>query len=394
MFSNQFRLFLKNAREKVIMPLLTSWHQVLKKSLRVAFILLLGTSIGWLSHAQPATARALPESNFVTQTVKETGPAVVQVNVSRSIGNNVPDFLKPFLGGIQPTPPGGRGLQGIGSGFVLSKDGKILTNAHVVSQADTVMVSFSDGRVLAGEVLGKDPVTDVAVIQVEASDLPTVRVGDSDAVEQGEWAIAIGNPLGLQKTVTVGVISATHRFGSEIGVPDKRIGFIQTDAAINPGNSGGPLLNENGEVIGINSAIIGGAQGLGFAIPINTGQQIAEQLIARGTVEHPYIGIQMMALNPLVKEQINRLPGQNIQIEADQGILVMAVERQSPAAKAGLRPGDTIQRIDGEPVNDAEQVQRQIEAVGIGNALQLEVQREQQTLDLTVEPQQLPSQMQ
>jgi S1-C subfamily serine protease len=393
MFNNQFRLFLKNAIEKGISPLLTFWRKVLKQSLRVALILLLGTSIGWLGHAEPATARTLPESSFVTQTVKETGPAVVQVNVSRSLGGNVPDFLKPFLGGTQPTPPGGRALQGIGSGFVISKDGKILTNAHVVSQADTVMVSFSDGRVLAGEVLGKDPVTDVAVIQVEASDLPTVRVGDSDTVEQGEWAIAIGNPLGLQKTVTVGVISATHRFGSEIGVPDKHIGFIQTDAAINPGNSGGPLLNENGEVIGINSAIIGGAQGLGFAIPINTGQQIAKQLIARGTVDHPYIGIQMMALNPLVKEQINRLPGQNIQIEADQGILVMAVERQSPAAKVGLRPGDTIQKIDGEPVNDAEQVQRQIEAAGIGNALQLEVQREQKTLEITVEPQQLPSQM-
>jgi S1-C subfamily serine protease len=393
MFSHQFRLFFEKAREKAIAPLLTSWRQVLKQSLRVVFILLLGTSIGWLSPAEPATARALPESSFVTQTIKETGPAVVQINVSRSLGGNVPDFLKPFLGGIQPTPPGGRGLQGIGSGFVLSQDGKILTNAHVVTQADTVMVSFSDGRVLAGEVLGKDPVTDVAVIQVEASDLPTVKVGDSDAVEQGEWAIAIGNPLGLQETVTVGVISATHRFGSQIGIPDKRIGFLQTDAAINPGNSGGPLLNENGEVIGINSAIIGGAQGLGFAIPINTAQQIAAQLISQGSVDHPYIGIQMLALNPLVKEQINRLPRQNLQVEADQGVFVMAVERQSPAAKAGLRPGDTIQKIDGELVNDAEQVQRHIEATGIGNALQLEVQREQQTLEINVEPQQLPSQM-
>ena len=326
-----------------------------------------------------------PDSNFVTKTIAKEGEAIVQINVSRSIGSNVPDFLQPFFGG---PPSSGRVLRGIGSGFVISADGKVLTNAHVVNNADTVDVAFADGRVMEGKVLGKDPVTDIAVIQVQGNSLPTVTLGDSEQIQQGQWAIAIGNPLGLQETVTVGVISATQRFGAEIGVPDKRIGFIQTDAAINPGNSGGPLFNEKGEVIGINSAVIGGTQGLGFAIPINTAQKVAEQLITTGKVEHPYIGVQMVALTPQVVQQLNS----RMQIEADRGVLMMSVARRSPAAQAGIQPGDVVQKINGQSIDRADQVQRSIEEAGVGGKLQIELQRSGRTVAVTVQPQQLPNQ--
>jgi len=251
-------------------------------------------------------------------------------------------------------------------------------------------VSFQDGRILAGQVLGKDPVTDVAVIRVQAENLPTVTLGDSDTVRQGQWAIAIGNPLGLQETVTVGVISGIERSSAAIGIPDKRVGFIQTDAAINPGNSGGPLLNAAGDVIGINTAILQGAQGLGFAIPINTAQQVAQQLITTGHVEHPYIGVQMAALNPQVKQFINTSPNSGMQIEADQGILVVQVQRNSPAAKAGVQAGDVIQRVADQPVTEASKVQRLIEKAGVGGKLPVTLQRNERTVALTIQPEQLP----
>ena len=336
-------------------------------------------------------AEADLDSNFVTVAVDKAESAVVQVNVSRTLGGDVPDFLKPFLGGAQTAPPSGSILRGIGSGFVINAAGQILTNAHVVNNADTVTVSFQDGRILEGKVLGQDPVTDVAVIQVQAENLPTVMLGDSDKVRQGQWAIAIGNPLGLQETVTVGVISGTDRSSMAIGVPDKRIGFIQTDAAINPGNSGGPLLNARGEVIGINTAIIGGAQGLGFAIPINAAQKIAQQLIAKGEVEHPYIGVQMIVLNPQVKQQIKNAPNSRIQVEEDQGILVFQVGRGSPADKAGLRPGDVIQQINNQRVTEADTVQRLIEEAGVGGELQVELRRDGRIVALTIKPEQIPT---
>ncbi|KYC35426.1 serine protease [Scytonema hofmannii PCC 7110] len=314
---------------------LTDIKRLLQKLLTCILILLLSVGIvllsGWLSPAygyedlasvgSTLLAQVDPESNFVTEAVEKVESAVVQVNVSRALGGDVPDVLKPFLGGVRAAPPSAQILRGIGYGFVIDSAGLILTNAHVVDEADTVTVSFQDGRILKGKVLGKDPVTDVAVIQVQAENkLPTVVMGDSDKVRQGQWAIAIGNPLGLQETVTVGVISGTERSSVDIGIPDKRIGFIQTDAAINPGNSGGPLLNALGEVIGINTAIIGGTQGLGFAIRINGAAVIAQQLITMGKVEHPYIGIQMVTLNSQVKQQINNAFNSKIQVEDEQGI--------------------------------------------------------------------------
>lgn len=328
------------------------------------------------------------QANFVTSVVKTAEPAVVQINVSRALDGV---FLRPFFG----RPPGSSAipmLRGVGSGFVINADGLVLTNAHVVERADKVTVSFQDGRVLDGRVLGKDPVTDIAVIKVDSANLPTVTVGDSDSVRKGQWAIAIGNPLGLQETVTVGVISATHRFSRDIGIPDKRIGFIQTDAAINPGNSGGPLLNARGEVIAVNSAIIGGTQGLGFAIPINTAQRVAQQLIANGKVEHPYIGIKMVSLTPQVKQRFNQIPNRKLDLTSDRGILVMEIERNSPAEAAKLQIGDVIQKVNGESITKAETLQRLLDENGINHKMQLEVKRQNASVEITVKPESLPAQ--
>lgn len=208
------------------------------------------------------------DSNFIASAVEKTGPAVVRIDSTRTLRNPYTNY-------------GIRVARGTGSGFIIKSNGLILTNAHVVAGADTVTVTLKDGRRLTGRVLGGDRATDVAVVQIQASNLPVVSLGNSDSLKAGEWAIAIGNPLGLDNTVTVGIISSTDRSSRAFGLGGRGVGLIQTDAAINPGNSGGPLLNQKGQVIGINTAIIQGAQGLGFAIPINQAQQIANQLIAQ-----------------------------------------------------------------------------------------------------------------
>lgn len=347
--------------------------------------------------AQAAEVNSLfPSSdsnNFVTAVVERVEGAVVQVNVSRTMGGDIPGALRPFLGRPQGGSPQSV-LRGIGSGFVISSAnsmGQIITNAHVVDNADMVTVSFQDGRILEGKVLGKDLVTDVAVIEVQGDNLPVVSVGDSDKVRQGQWAIAIGNPLGLQETVTVGVISGTERSSADIGVPDKRVGFIQTDAAINPGNSGGPLLNAQGEVIGVNTAIIRGTQGLGFAIPINTAQSVARQLIATGTVQHPYIGVQMVALTPQVKQFVNQAPNSKIRVEEDNGILVVQVGKGTPAAKAGLRTGDVISEVNQQPVDKVNTLQRLVDQVGVNGQLDVTVKRDDRLVALKISPEQLPT---
>jgi Do/DeqQ family serine protease len=333
------------------------------------------------------------DTNFVVEVVKKVEPAVVQINTSQTVRTQVPDalndpFFRRFFGEGQPTPPQGQTRRGIGSGFVISSNGQILTNSHVVNKADRVTVSFSDGRTLEGKVLGEDPASDIAVVQVQGNNLPTVALGSSERVEPGQWAIAIGNPLGLQETVTVGVISATSRSGSDIGVSDKRIDFIQTDAAINPGNSGGPLLNARGEVIGINTAIIQGAQGLGFAIPIDTAKRISQQLITKGKVEHPYLGVQMVTLTPEIKE---KLSNRGLRVAADRGILILRVLQGSPADKAGIKPGDVIQAINNQPVNKANELQQQLEKNGVGSQLPVQLQRNGQNLNLAVRPEPMPT---
>lgn len=334
--------------------------------------------------------------NFIATAVEKTGPAVVRIDSSRTVATRVPavfndPFFRQFFGADLPMAPPTRVERGTGSGFIIDANGVILTNAHVVNGADSVTVTLKDGRTFKGKVLGEDSLTDVAVVKIQAGSLPVVRLGNSDQLLPGEWAIAIGNPLGLDNTVTAGIISATGRSSSQVGVPDKRVGFIQTDAAINPGNSGGPLLNQRGEVVGMNTAIIGGAQGLGFAIPINTARRIADQLIAKGRVEHPYLGIQMATLNPELKRSINEDPNANIEVQEENGVLVVRVARNSPAAKAGLRPGDVIKKMGGQSVSTADDVQRAVEGTNIGSNLNIELRRNGQTLNLSVQPGPFPT---
>lgn len=338
------------------------------------------------------------DPNFVTRVVQKVGPAVVRINSSRTVRSRIPDefndpFFRRFFGSQLPQSRE-RVERGTGSGFIISADGRILTNAHVVDGADTVTVTLKDGRTLQGKVLGKDELTDVAVIKVQAENLPFVALGNSDQLQPGEWAIAIGNPLGLDNTVTTGIISATGRSSNLIGAPDKRVEYIQTDAAINPGNSGGPLLNSRGEVIAMNTAIIQGAQGLGFAIPINTAQRISSQLIATGKVEHPYLGIQMVGLTPQLKQNINSDPNSGLNVDEDKGVLVVKVVPNSPAAKAGIRAGDVIQKLGGQSVTDASSVQKAVENSQVGGDLRMELRRNGQNLSIAVQPGAFPTQVQ
>lgn len=336
----------------------------------------------------PATALLPADSNFVTQVVNQVGPAVVRINATRTVTSQAPEsfndpFFRQFFGNQAPLPQSEQVERGLGSGFIVSNDGRIITNAHVVDGVDTVQVTLKDGRSFEGRVLGTDPVTDVAVIKIDANDLPTVAISDSDQIQPGEWAIAIGNPLGLDNTVTVGIISATGRSSGQVGVPDKRVNFIQTDAAINPGNSGGPLLNQKGEVIGMNTAIRADAQGIGFAIPMNTVQRIADQLAAEGSVEHPYLGVQMVTLTPDVQRELNNNPNSGLTVDEEQGVLIARVSPNSPAAEAGLRSGDVIQSINGQAIQDAAELQNIVEDSRVGNSLEIGLKRNGQTINLS-----------
>ncbi|MBD2345259.1 HhoA/HhoB/HtrA family serine endopeptidase [Anabaena subtropica] len=336
------------------------------------------------------------DPNFVTQVVERVGPAVVRIEASRTVTSRLPaEFNDPFFRrffGSQLPQQQERVQRGTGSGFITSANGSILTNAHVVNGADTVRVILKDGRSFQGKVMGTDNLTDVAVVKIQANNLPTVAVGNSDQLQPGQWAIAIGNPLGLDNTVTTGIISATGRSSNQIGAPDKRVEYIQTDAAINPGNSGGPLLNYRGEVIGMNTAIIQGAQGLGFAIPIKTVQRISDQLIATGTVQHPYLGIQMVGLTPQIKQNINSDPNSGLNVDADRGVLVVRVMPNSPAARAGLRAGDVIQRLNGQAVTDASNVQRAVENTQVGGQMQLDILRNGRSVNVAVQTGAFPTQ--
>jgi S1-C subfamily serine protease len=348
---------------------------------------------------QPALTQSLPAaSNFIAAAVEQVGPAVVRIDAERTVSQISPDsfnnpLFRRFFG--EEIPPSAlpempdRFEHGTGSGFILDADGRILTNAHVVDGTRTVKVTLRDGRTFEGEVVGADSVTDVAVIKIDATDLPSVRLGSTHNLSPGQWAIAIGNPLGLDNTVTAGIISAIGRTSNQVGIPDKRVQFIQTDAAINPGNSGGPLLNDQGEVIGMNTAIRANAQGLGFAIPIETAKRIADELFATGEVQHPFLGIQMMELTPETIKDINAEQG--LRIKADEtGVLIIRVLDNSPAQAAGLVAGDIIQAINGLVVNTPTEVQAQVERSQIGQDLRVEIHRNGTDEDILVKPAALP----
>lgn len=391
------------------------------KQLTLYFSLLsIGTATGWLGHhyleankwsndsdvissvvkkqAQPSTPNSgnnlvsFSHHNFIAEAVKKVGPSVVRIDAAKKLTTEAPEalknpLLKRFFGENLPVPEE-RTKRGTGSGVIISSDGRLITNAHVVHGANTVKVTLKDGRVFDGVVKGVDSLTDIAIIKIEATDLPEVSIGKSEQLIPGQWAIAIGNPLGLDNTVTVGIISAIGRTSSQVGIPDKRVRFLQTDAAINPGNSGGPLLNDQGEVIGINTAIRANAQGLGFAIPIETAKRIADELFVYGKIEHPFLGISMVDLTPEVKDEINRKL--DTKIKDNQGVVIMRVIEDSPAQKAGLRQGDVIQKVGGVVVKSPTEVQQEVEKSLVGKNLAVEVIRNRKIAKILVKPDAFP----
>ena len=378
--------------------------------------------------AQAAPVSSLPiDPNFIAAAANRVGPSVVRIDASRTVSSSETPFdqrfFRRFFGEEPSQPPDNQlpdnklpdnqspgnkspdGLskppqlpehfeQGTGSGFILSADGKLLTNAHVIEGADKVEVTLKDGRSFIGKVVGADPVTDVAVIKIEANNLPVAPLGSTNGLSPGQWAIAIGNPLGLDNTVTAGIISALDRSSTQVGIADKRVQFIQTDAAINPGNSGGPLLNASGEVIGVNTAIRANAQGLGFAIPIETAKRISDQLFATGKVQHPYLGIQMVNLNEEMRDHINKNSEIGVKIDQDKGVVIVRVMPNTPAEKAGLKRGDLIQRIDSKEILDVTDVQSQVESSGLDTALKVEVVRSGKLQTIEVKPTALPPELQ
>ena len=342
-------------------------------------------------------AATASSNSFVTAAVDRVGRAVVRIDTERTVSRNLdplmedPFFNRFFREDLRTQVPRQERLRGQGSGFVIDKSGTVLTNAHVVDKADRVTVTLNDGSIFPGEVLGTDEVTDLAVVKINTKgvNLPAAALGDSDAVKVGDWAIAVGNPLGFDNTVTLGIISTLKRSSAAVGIPDKRLDFIQTDAAINPGNSGGPLLNGLGEVIGINTAIRADAMGIGFAIPINKAKAIYAQLAKGEKVSHPFLGIQMIALTPEIAKENNADPNAVLIVPEVKGVLVMRVMPNTPAEKAGIRKGDAIVQIDGEAVTTAEQLQNLVENSQIGQSLKLKLRRGSQTKDVTVQTAQL-----
>jgi S1-C subfamily serine protease len=328
-------------------------------------------------------------SSFVSKAVDRVGSAVVRIDTERTITRRIdPIFGDEAMSGLSQQQL----LRGQGSGFIIDRDGIILTNAHVVDRADKVTVILKDGRSLEGKVQGVDPVTDLAVVKVSgAKNLPIAQMGDSDLVKVGDWAIAVGNPFGLDNTVTLGIVSTLKRASASVGMTDKRLDFIQTDAAINPGNSGGPLLNGKGQVIGINTAIRADAMGIGFAIPINKAKTISTQLARGEKVSHPYLGVQMVTLTPEIAVENNNDPNALFQIPEINGVLVVKVLPNTAASIAGMRRGDAILEVNGELIHDANQLQDVMENSLVSKQIQVRILRDGKNQLVKVTPKDLNS---
>ncbi|KAA3611865.1 MAG: DegQ family serine endoprotease [Planctomycetota bacterium] len=301
----------------------------------------------------------------------ELRPSVVSIRSVGRVRSAITSEQMPFLFGLGPfgnSPPRERFEQGLGSGFVISEDGYVVTNSHVVREADDIRVTFADGREFPANVVGSDPQTDVAVLRVDADRLKPLYLGDSDSLRVGQWVAAIGSPYGLPSTLTSGIVSAKGR--SQVGVADYE-DFIQTDAAINPGNSGGPLVNLRGEVVGINTAIFtrsGGFQGIGFAIPMSMALPVVEQLIEDGSVERGRLGVLIQNLT----EGLARSFG----YESLRGALVSQVLADSPAEEAGLQPGDIVVLFDGDQVEDMDDLRLMVASSEPGEHIQIVVVRD------------------
>src|SRR5712691_832770 len=335
---------------------------------------------------QPSTSAApvaaLPDFSGL---VEKYGPAVVNVDVvqtrktaGRAQGSDdeeLPPVLRNLPFQFQFPQPQDRGpVRGVGSGFIVSGDGVILTNAHVVDDADEVSVKLTDRREFTAKVLGVDKTTDIAVLKIQASGLPYVKVGDPRTTKVGEWVVAIGQPFGFENTVTAGIVSAKSR-----SLPgDSYVPFIQTDAAVNPGNSGGPLFNLKGEVIGVNSQIFsrsGGFQGLAFAVPIDVAMQVKDQIQQDGKVSHGRLGVAI--------QEVNQALAQNFGLKSPAGALVASVEKGSPGAKAGLEPGDVIVKLDGKEISRSSDLPPMISSLKPGTKVTLEVWRNGASKELT-----------
>ena len=343
--------------------------------------------------ATPAVASTAPVA-VATPTdfsgiVDQYGPAVVNISVTaraQRTSAQVPQGIDPddplfqFFKRFGPQFQGPQNAQpqlvrGLGSGFIISPDGLILTNAHVVDNATEVTVKLTDRREFKAKVLGSDPQTDIAVIRIDAKDLPTVRLGDPAKVRVGEPVLAIGSPYGFENTVTAGIVSAKSR-----SLPDDTyVPFIQTDVAVNPGNSGGPLFNQRGEVIGINSQIYsqtGGYQGLSFAIPINVATKVEEQLVAHGKVTRGRLGISV--------QEVNQALAQSFNLPKPSGALVNSIEPDSPAAKAGVKPGDVIVQLGDDVIDHSGDLPEHVADIKPGTETKLKVIRKGEPVTLTV----------
>lgn len=340
-------------------------------------------------------ATASPHS-FVSDAVRQAGPAVVRIDTERNVDRQAfdPALLDPLLRDLFGDPSGSMRERGQGSGVVIdAAKGLVLTNAHVVDDVDSVEVTLADGRQLDGTVVGTDRVTDLALVRIPSKGkLTAAKLGDSEALEVGDWAIALGSPYGLERTVTLGIVSSLHRDINSLGFADKRLDLIQTDAAINPGNSGGALINANGEVIGINTLVRSGpGAGLGFAIPINLAHRVADQLASGGTVIHPYLGLQLVPLTARVARDNNRDPDALVKLPERDGALVQKVLPDSPAEQAGLKRGDLVVEIAGQDVHNPSTLLQQVEKSVVGQPLSLKVLRGQRELQLSIKPAQLPA---
>ena len=329
---------------------------------------------------KPRTAPLQPGDNVIVKAVNRVGPAVVRIDTVKRVNNP--------LGSIFGLGPSTSRQQGQGSGFITRANGLIFTNEHVVRGADQVKVTLPDGRSFNGKVLGGDPLTDVAVVKVVADNLPVAALGDSNGLQPGEWAIAIGNPFGLNNTVTAGIISAVGRTNA-IG-DGQRVPYIQTDAAVNPGNSGGPLINAAGQVIGMNTAIrqAPGA-GLSFAVPINLAKRIAQQIVSTGQASHPFIGVELRSLTPQLAREINATTTQ-CRVPEVNGVLVVNVVPNTPASEAGIRQCDLITNVNGTDVNNPSDVQLAVDRGQVGQPMPITIERDGSTEVLSVRPREMP----
>jgi serine protease Do len=327
-----------------------------------------------------AVAAEVPMGASLAPLIERLKPAVVNIstttltrNPHRGAGRAGDPFERFFGPPGQPGPDGGEGLrgQGLGSGFILNADGLILTNHHVVKDATDIRVRLADNTEYVAKVIGKDAATDVALIKLNGppKNLPTVVLGDSDALRQGDFVVALGSPFGLRETATLGIVSAKHRGGVNSGNPYDD--FLQTDAAINPGNSGGPLYNLRGEVIGINTAIVSPqiGSGIGFAVPINMAKALLPQLQAKGRVTRGYLGVAVGDLTPDLVKAFGLPAG-------SKGALVQQVVKDQPAAKAGLKSGDVVTAVNGKPVDSSGALTRAVSLVTPGDKVTLTVLRD------------------